>query len=336
VGIVRAAACIAVFVALSTGISVSLPVASAGAADNCAAGPGAAAPKGQHWYYRVDQANHRKCWYLHATVPLAGRAAADTRAANSESDPPVATLPPPSTATAQTTDTPNTTGEIAASPSAPRLTVLNVKPVTPPSLDGASAGEIAIPQQTAEPPTTTVPADTDSSSRPPSRTHHATVRAAPDAARDASAPARGDVAAAAQTQSAWLLFPLLALALAIAAGLIAFLRKVGRSSRAPLLSEHPDDAWRRYGALDQQAYATVMHQDDAPFLAPHEPYGTFDLDAPEWPDQQAPAEPYFPATRQRGRPWPSGYESLTQRDAERRPRILRHPRGGAIPSDTKR
>ena len=34
------------------------------AADNCLAKPNAAAPQGSHWYYRVDQAGNRRCWYL--------------------------------------------------------------------------------------------------------------------------------------------------------------------------------------------------------------------------------------------------------------------------------
>jgi hypothetical protein len=34
------------------------------AGDTCRASPGAAAPQGQHWYYRVDRATKRHCWYL--------------------------------------------------------------------------------------------------------------------------------------------------------------------------------------------------------------------------------------------------------------------------------
>jgi hypothetical protein len=35
-----------------------------GAADNCLARPNAAPPQGSHWYYRVDQAGNRRCWFL--------------------------------------------------------------------------------------------------------------------------------------------------------------------------------------------------------------------------------------------------------------------------------
>jgi hypothetical protein len=36
------------------------------AADNCLAGPKGAAPKGSHWYYRIDHASKRNCWYVRA------------------------------------------------------------------------------------------------------------------------------------------------------------------------------------------------------------------------------------------------------------------------------
>ena len=34
-------------------------------ADECRAKPDGSAPAGLHWYYRVDRANNRHCWYLH-------------------------------------------------------------------------------------------------------------------------------------------------------------------------------------------------------------------------------------------------------------------------------
>lgn len=35
-------------------------------ADDCLASPNAVSPPGTHWYYRVDRATHRQCWYLGA------------------------------------------------------------------------------------------------------------------------------------------------------------------------------------------------------------------------------------------------------------------------------
>ncbi|MBX9778132.1 MAG: hypothetical protein K2Y71_27430 [Xanthobacteraceae bacterium] len=33
-------------------------------ADECLARPGAAGPKGTHWFYRIDRKSNRRCWYL--------------------------------------------------------------------------------------------------------------------------------------------------------------------------------------------------------------------------------------------------------------------------------
>jgi hypothetical protein len=38
--------------------------AAQGAADECVSKPGATAPQGSHWYYRVNRADSRHCWYL--------------------------------------------------------------------------------------------------------------------------------------------------------------------------------------------------------------------------------------------------------------------------------
>jgi hypothetical protein len=85
-------ASIAVVAALVlSGIGASLPIDSAARADDCAAAPKTVAPAGQHWYYRTDRVNHRKCWYLHPTVALPHQATAQPAAAAAESgnaDPP--------------------------------------------------------------------------------------------------------------------------------------------------------------------------------------------------------------------------------------------------------
>jgi hypothetical protein len=44
--------------------AVIVTIEASHAADDCLAGPNAAAPEGSHWYYRVDRATHRECWYL--------------------------------------------------------------------------------------------------------------------------------------------------------------------------------------------------------------------------------------------------------------------------------
>jgi hypothetical protein len=41
-----------------------MPVHASQAADDCLAKPNAAAPDGSHWYYHVERATGRQCWYL--------------------------------------------------------------------------------------------------------------------------------------------------------------------------------------------------------------------------------------------------------------------------------
>src|SRR5580704_15881070 len=40
--------------------------ADARAETNCLAAPGAQAPAGRHWFFRIDRPKQRKCWYLRA------------------------------------------------------------------------------------------------------------------------------------------------------------------------------------------------------------------------------------------------------------------------------
>lgn len=73
-------ACLLVVAALLSGIGIGLPVESAHAQDDCLTAPGAAAPAGQHWYYRTDRTKHRKCWSLRATVSAPNGSAAEPAA----------------------------------------------------------------------------------------------------------------------------------------------------------------------------------------------------------------------------------------------------------------
>jgi hypothetical protein len=50
-------------VSLTTRSSSSQAAAQA-AADECVSKPGTTAPQGSHWYYRVNRADGRHCWYL--------------------------------------------------------------------------------------------------------------------------------------------------------------------------------------------------------------------------------------------------------------------------------
>jgi hypothetical protein len=300
----RASAFIAVVTALLlTGIGCGLPVDSARAADdNCATAPGAAAPKGQHWYYRVNSATHRRCWYLHATVP---RAAVDSRSTQSESVRPAAAPQSPSAATPQAANAAsappspanvaNAPSEAAAVQPTPHVTMLNVKTVNAPGTDPMPSSEAATPEQLNAPMppisgNTNVKLSGDA--KPVSRATHATAPAAPDNGHDALAPANTEATAAAQTPSAQLFLLLLLLALGAAAA-IALLIKMASLARSPHLSEHPGDVWRSYVSTDEPADDAVVNHEDAPFLAPQEPYGAIDWGAPERLKQSSPARADF-------------------------------------------
>lgn len=265
---------------LLLGLGVGVPIDIARGDDNCVSAPGAVTPTGQHWYYRTDQVKHRKCWYLHATVPVANHAPAKAPAA-----PALATPQSNSTGTTQSANpapapqpaanTSNSVIEPASTLPAPHVTLLSVKPA-PALLAGTrSAPPAGTPDQTGEPPTpqispsnAQVPLNGDA--KPASGVAPETLPPAQDTAHNELAPADSAATSSAQTPSAYL-FLLLALAFGIAAALIAVLTKMTRVRRTLRVSDHPDDAWRR-----------VSYEEDAPSLAPHDPHGPADSDAQEW------------------------------------------------------
>src|SRR6202044_1443776 len=48
---------------------------AAGAVDDCLSGPKGQTPQGSHWYYRIDHATKRHCWYLKDQKPSQSAAA---------------------------------------------------------------------------------------------------------------------------------------------------------------------------------------------------------------------------------------------------------------------
>jgi hypothetical protein len=333
----------AVAVLLLSGIGGGLPIDSASADNNCVSAPGAAAPQGQHWYYRIDRVKQRKCWYLHAIMPLAIRTAAKLRAAPAEPVDSVATPQPLAAATPQWpfaatpqspfAATPQATNAASASQTAadppseaadtrpgPHVTMLTVKRASALFVDTASASQAAIPEQAGEPPMrqiapydANVPMEADA--KPPSGAHPATVPGATDAVHNTLASA--DIAAAASTRTLSAdLFFLLAIALGIAAALLALCSKVAGRTRTPLLSDHPDDAWRR-----------VIEEEDGPLLAPCEPHGPRDSNARKRTQQSPPARADFPAARRRdGEPRLSERVAPTLKDIELALRALQEAR----------
>jgi len=76
------------------GLALTVPLlapslGAARAAEECLGGPKYAAPQGGHWYYRVDRATHRHCWYVGAAGTKA-RSASSLREGSDRSVPPPA------------------------------------------------------------------------------------------------------------------------------------------------------------------------------------------------------------------------------------------------------
>ena len=188
----------------ATGISID-----SARADTCLAAPKTAAPGGQHWYFHIDRATRRKCWYLHAAGQLRHRAALRhhaVAAADAEAEPapetriaaaPAAAFAAPAPSAAIPAPMPgNGAGD---TPTAPHVTVLAVKTATPfvdttalprqntsekppaPPLPQTLPRDAATPVMGATGPSTTGPADNADRPEPQGKA---------DAAYDAPAASR--------------------------------------------------------------------------------------------------------------------------------------------------
>ena len=65
----------------------SLSLSPAAAADECLSAPNDQAPQGSHWYYRLDRATNRQCWYLRDQGEKASQQAAQPSQQAAQPDP---------------------------------------------------------------------------------------------------------------------------------------------------------------------------------------------------------------------------------------------------------
>ncbi len=159
---IRAIALAAPLLILGVGIAVPAKTAHA---DECLTSPKSTAPKGSHWYYHVDRAKHRKCWFLRVldsstqaktakdtssttdddAAKKSAAAAADTPASTSASvkAPP---LPPvrPQSAPTRTATTDEPVGQSAqnesATPPKPEATAPQTAASSQPGVQAPAAG----------------------------------------------------------------------------------------------------------------------------------------------------------------------------------------------------
>ena len=167
-----------VFTLFAAGAGIGSVAANIARADDCLTAPNSTTPQGSHWYYRMDWANQRKCWYLRAPGEASQQRAQRVR--------------PDAASTAQSTPAPDAGSPAAvaqagaprlATPNedvapAPRLKILSVKP--------RSARTLSAP--TAEPARTSAP---DASTAPP-----VSAARAPQASALPSSPQRSGPATA--------------------------------------------------------------------------------------------------------------------------------------------
>ncbi|MDF0519625.1 hypothetical protein P0R31_20500 [Bradyrhizobium yuanmingense] len=78
-------------------VSQNAPTATSAAnpAADCLASPKGVAPQGQHWYYRLDRATKRQCWYLRAAGDKNSAKAAQTAQADTPAAEPTPQQHPP-------------------------------------------------------------------------------------------------------------------------------------------------------------------------------------------------------------------------------------------------
>lgn len=79
----------AVFAGVLAGASLTAvtDLRAQAAADNCLASPKGTTPAGSHWYYRIDRATKRQCWYLREESDTATRAAPPQESSSAEAEP---------------------------------------------------------------------------------------------------------------------------------------------------------------------------------------------------------------------------------------------------------
>lgn len=243
----------AVAVLLVVGTGVDLTIDGARADDNCLSAPGAPAPAGQHWYYRIDHVSQHKCWYVRAMAPLPNHDAAKSPPSSSNAlglveTPQLFSAATPHAANAKSATQPpssnsNSVSEVGLTQLHPHVTVLSVRPIVPSFADTRSDAKLPVGGPAG-----------------------ATYPAAAPAMSDTAHNSYGSVDTKSRTHLAHL-FLILALAFGVAAAIIALSRKM---LGLPRLSDHGDDTWRR-----------VVREEDAPLLPFHEPHGLADLDQ-EW------------------------------------------------------
>ena len=140
---------------LISGVGITAPPTTA-RADDCLTAPNSPAPQGSHWYFHLDRATQRKCWYVRAP----GQPAQQATAATTGPATPMHSTPAPSGASSP---------DVSAPPS-PHVKISAAKPIPAPVRSGTTAKTVqqsAQDKNTASTPVVPAPqTSTSSETRP--------------------------------------------------------------------------------------------------------------------------------------------------------------------------
>jgi hypothetical protein len=271
--------------------------ASPSSADaDCLAKPNAPSAAGNHWYYRLDRASGRRCWYQRpaAGADQAAQSRPSARTIAAPTDKPVPELPADRPSAARDQDRDQTTVEPvavepAAAPAQPYSWSTAAPPPTPPEQMTSAPADIAKPAPAVAP-------QTDADAAPP--------RIAPAPATTAGLPVveRPAAAAAGDGHMPALFGAAFALVIIVLGSVVA--RLGAKLARA-----------RRRGVAGDPASISMappfLRAQDAPGLVPPMPPEDDIADAapPPWMTRGAPAAPPDGA--------PSGDDAVSNRDSAR-------------------
>ena len=186
-----------------------------GVADDCLSKPNAPSPPGQHWYYHLDRATHRECWYLGVAGAKLHQRAQQTPSPERPSAPkPVAQ--PVSQPRAVATATEPANNEV----------VQEEAPAAPAATDDATS---ALPPRWSSLPAATAPVVPEPGSM---RSSYAAEQPGSETETQDEMPlvwpilTPAEVAAAQQPDASMISFAQLAAALAMVLGLVALIARV--------------------------------------------------------------------------------------------------------------
>lgn len=269
-------------------VSQNAPTATspANAASDCLASPKGTAPQGQHWYYRLDRATKRQCWYLRAEggkVTQTAQAAPDTPAAESAAPQPHSVQDARAEyLTPQGAVAPKTTAQAAPTPT---------QQAASPSAD-SSAQQPAVAARSADTSTTTTASPAPQAAPAP------VAAATPPSAKPSKSPvtlAAADSGTDKPTGSLQMLLLVIGGALALA-GILASIVYRFAGGRVRVQADHRRVNWDNFEphALDDgRAPWLTATAAEAPHARQPRPVD-FDAARPQAPKPQAPKPQALP------------------------------------------